>query len=193
MRAFALIMLFALTLAPASSLAAPDAATAGEENFASWAHARSKECDERWSRIALTGGAYLRESSGGTASVPARSPVGQKSLSGSKLSHSVITTRSFIHQFTGNEERLPLSTRERNGASRGVARLRSPAKARLNASYDVRRPINSSIQKKNFFNRFGTSVSRPKLESFGRIGKADRHRNGAISRPRYRVDRPRIL
>jgi len=193
MRTTALTVLLFLVFAVAAAIPARGAAAAANSNFVSWALDRSNECDARWSRIAGARNAGIPAGSRGTAVTPLRSSAEQGVIHGAKLSHSVITTRSFIHAMSGNERHFPLSSRMRNGASRGVSTLQSPAKARLTVPYDVRRPLNSSIQKKNFFRNFGATVSRPKLDSFGRISRADRHRSGAVSRPAYRANRPRIL
>ena len=192
MRTFALTVLLFLVFAAVAAIPAMGVAAANA-NFVSWALDRSNECDARWSRIAGARNANMQAGSGGAAVMPLRPFAEQGVIPGAKLSHSVLTTRSFIHAMPGNERHFPLSTRDRNGASRGVSTLQSPAKARLTVPYDVRRPLNSSIQKKNFFRNFGATVSRPKLDSFGRISRTDRHRNGAVSRPAYRANRPRIL
>jgi hypothetical protein len=190
MRIVALTVLLLSVFAAACIAPAGNAVAAANTSFVSWALERSNECDARWNRISLGRDANRPERFGGAALRTGRQAVEQK---GAKLSHSVITTRSFIHTIAGNAAYLPLSTRERNGASRGTSRLQSPAKTRLTVPYDVRRPIHSSIQTKSFFREFGTTVSRPKLESFGRISKVDRHHRGTVSRPAYRATRPRIL
>lgn len=192
MRTSALTVLLFLVFAAVATIPAMGA-SAANANFVAWALDRSIEFDARWSRIAGARNANLPAGFGGTAVTPLQSSAEKRVIQGTKLSHSVLTTRSFIHAMPGNERHFPLSTRDRNGASRGVSTLQSPAKARLTVPYDVRRPLNSSIQKKNFFRNFGATVSRPKLDSFGRISRTDRHRNGAVSRPAYRADRPRIL
>jgi hypothetical protein len=48
------------------------------------------------------------------------------------------------------------------------------------------------VQQKNFFARFG-EISRPRLNSFGRISSSDRLHRGAVSRPACRAARPRLL
>jgi len=193
MRTTVLTVLLFLVFAAVAGIPARGAAAAANSNFVSWALDRSNECDARWSRIAGASNADLPAGSRGTAIAPLRSSAERGVIQAAKLSHSVITTRSFIHSMPGNERHFPLSSRLRNGAARGVSTLQSPAKARLTVPYDVRRPLNSSIQKKNFFRSFGATVSRPKLDSFGRISRTDHHRSGAVSRPAYRANRPRIL
>lgn len=190
MRILALTVLLLSVSAAAFIAPASDAVAASNANFVSWALERSNEFDARWSRIALGRDANLPGHFSGATHRTGRPAVEQK---GAKLSHSVITTRSFVHAIAGHSEYLPLSTRARNGASRGASKLESPAKAHLTVPYDVRRPINSSIQTRDFFHKFGTSISRPKLESFGRISKVNRHHRGSVSRPAYRATRPRIL
>jgi hypothetical protein len=129
----------------------------------------------------------------GTQAVTARSYVSGDADRGTELSHAVISSHSLPHKVTMNSPLLPLSTRPRNGAARGVSRLQSPARARLSVPCTIKRPLNSSIQQKNFFHSFGGSVARPRLNSFGRISTKGRRFGGAVSRPAGRVSRPRIL
>jgi hypothetical protein len=182
-----LFLMCAALAAPAWSAEAP-----ASTSFISWALDRSSECDARWNAIASPGGAAATRPDR-TAALNNRADSPPTDGAGSKLHHSVITTRSFIHGLSWNETYLPLTTRPRNGASRGVSKLSSPADAMLSLPNATRRPLNSSIQQKQFIRQFGGSISRPKLRSFGRLGTADRHGLGTPTRPASRVARPRIL
>jgi hypothetical protein len=193
MRAFALNVLLFLIFAMFVASPGRCAPAPADTEFATWALDRSNECDARWDRITLTIDAVPPDVHGRAAAALQRPSATERVTAVAELSHSVITTRSFFHKTSGKQQYLPLSTRERNGAARGVSTLKSPAKATLSVPYSVRRPLNSSLQQKEFFRDFGTSISRPKLNSFGRISTADHHRNGAVSRPTYRPARPRIL
>jgi len=55
------------------------------------------------------------------------------------------------------------------------------------------RPLNSSVQQKNFFQDYGTSISRPRLNSFGRISADHPLYNGAVARPAWSSDHPHNL
>jgi len=194
MRTFALMNMLLLLIVPALA-AAPgqDIAAPADADFLAWALDRSNECDARWSHITGMSGVVPSSRSDGAAGRIQRPLAGESTGSGTELSHTIISTRSFFHSISGNEEHLPLSTRPRNGASRGFSRLQSPAKAHLAVHYDVKRPLNSSLQQKQFFRNFGMTVARPKLNSFGHISKAHRIGLGAVSRPASRAGRPRIL
>jgi hypothetical protein len=191
MRTFILNVLPLIFLA---SAAMPGRGAAAETDFVAWALDRSNECDERWSIIAGNGDSELSSSLGREIASSALIASGVKITSGTKLSHSIITNRSFTGVSLNNDTYLPLSTRERNGASRGVSRLSNPAQAHYAGPYDMKRPLNSSVQQKNFFRSYNTSVARPRLNSFGRRSSVShRLHSGATVRPTYRASRPRIL
>jgi hypothetical protein len=185
-----LLLFVSVIAAVVPGIAAADESKTG---FVAWALDRSGEMDLRWDRMTGLGGANASEPRDGTGTAAERSPSSARTARGTELSHSIITSRSFMRKVTTHGTFLPLSTRERNGAARGVSRLQSPAKARLSTPYSIRRPLNSSIQQKNFFRTFGASVSRPKLESFGRLSKSGHTRGRGVSRPSSHTDRPRIL
>jgi hypothetical protein len=186
--ALLLLVLAAVCATPGGSVSA-----AAPTDFLSWAHARSDECDLRWSRIADAGsGATASSLADSTASVSEGLTTAEKTIFGSKLSHSIISSRSFVHSVESNAEYLPLSTRERESATRGTQMLRNPAQAHLAIPYDVKRPLNSSVQQKKFIRSIG-DVSRPRLNSFGRISQSSRLYKGAVARPACRGARPRIL
>jgi hypothetical protein len=123
-------------------------------------------------------------------SVP--SSIDDRASSSTKLSHKIIDSRDFVRRVGGDFQFMPQVAHRRNGAARGLTTLDSPADARLNVPYSIKRPLNSSIQQKNFFHSFG-DVSRPRLNSFGRIHKSEHSFSRTASRPSYRAARPRIL
>lgn len=190
MRTPLLTVLFLFVLTVAAVIPGIAAATESGTGFVAWALDRAGEMDRSWTRIT----AVSETKPSGALNVtpaavePSRSPA--RIVRGTALSHDVITSRSSRHKVTTNAQFLPLSTRERNDAARGASSLQSPAKARLSMPHSVRRPLNSSIQK-NFFRTFGTSVARPKLNSFGRINKTGHSHSRGVARPASRADRPR--
>ncbi len=193
MRTFLLAAVLIIVSGTACAIPGGSALAAEPAGFLSWALDRGGECDMRWNLIANTNVVESYSSlSGGTGTALGRPSVSEKASSASKLSHSIISTRSFFRSVERNAEFLPLSTRERGNATRGSHMLENPAHAHLATPYDVKRPLNSSVQQKNFFARFG-GISRPKLNSFGRISSSDRLHRGAVSRPACRAARPRIL
>jgi hypothetical protein len=188
------IVLFLFVLAIAAIVPGMAAAAESTTGFVAWALDRAGDMDLRWNRMTGQGGANTSEARDGTGTAAERSPSSARIARGTELSHSVITSRSFLRTVSTKAEFLPLSTRARSDAARGVARLQSPAKARLSGSFSVRRPLNSPLQQKNFFHTFGASVARPKLDSFGSsIHKTGHTRGRGVSRPASRADRPRLL
>jgi hypothetical protein len=185
------VFLFLFALAAAAPVFA--AASEPGTGFVGWALDKSDELDLRWSRMTGIGAANTSGGRDGAGVATARSFVSGANDRGTALSHAIITSHSLPHKVTMNSPLLPLSTRPRNGAARGVSRLQSPAQARLSLPYAMKRPLNSSIQQRNFFHTFGGSVARPKLKSFGRISRTAHRFGGAVSRPSGRVSRPRIL
>ena len=185
------LFLFVLTIAAV----VPGIAAAAESRtcFVAWALDRAGEMDVRWNRMTAMGETKPSGAHDMTGTAAGRSLSSSRTVHGTELSHDVIASRSFLHKVTTKAQFLPLSTRERNGAARGVSSLQSPAKARLSMPNSVRRPLNSSFQQKNFFRTFGASIARPKLDSFGRISKTGHTRSRGVSRPASRADRPRIL
>ena len=193
MRTSLLIVLFLFVLALAAIVPGIAAASESETGFVAWAIDRAAEMDLRWNRMTGSGEAKPSQAQDGISTATDRSSASSKTVRGSDLSHEIITSRSFLHKVTTQAQFLPLSTRKRSGAARGVSRLQNPAKARLSTSCRMRRPLNSSIQQKNFFRSFGTSVARPKLNSFGRVSRTGRTHSRGFTRPTRRWDRPRIL
>ena len=193
MRTPLLTVLFLFVLTVAAAIPGIAAATESGTGFVAWALDRAGEMDRSWTRITAVSETKPSGARNETAAAAERSLSPARIVRGTALSHDVITSRSFLRKVTTKAQFLPLTTRERNGAARGASSLQSPAKARLSMPYSVRRPLNSSIQQKNFFRTFGTSVARPKLDSFGRINKTGHPHSRGVSRPASHADRPRIL
>jgi len=191
MRTPLLTVLFFFVLTIAAVIPGIAAATESGTGFVAWALDRAGEMDRSWTRITAVSETKSSGARNETAAAVELSHSPARIIRGAELSHSVITSRSFLHKVSTKTEFLPRSTRERSDAARGVSRLESPAKARLSGPFSVRRPLNSSIQQKNFFRTFGTSVARPKLNSFGRINKTGHSRSRGVSRPASHADRPR--
>jgi hypothetical protein len=186
-------VLFLFVLTVAAAIPGIAAATESGTGFVAWALDRAGEMDQSWTRITAVSETKPSGARNETAAAVELSHSPARIVRGTALSHDVITSRSFLRKVTTKAQFLPLTTRERNGAARGASSLQSPAKARLSMPYSVRRPLNSSIQQKNFFRTFGTSVARPKLNSFGRISKTGHTRSRGVARPASHADRPRIL
>ena len=193
MRTFSFTALLLLVFAAVCATPGGSVSAAAPADFLSWALARSDECDLRWNRIAdASAGGMVPGISDSTETVSAWLTTSEKTMHGDKLSHSIISSRSFLHSVATDAEFLPLSTRERGGATRGTQMLKNPAQAHLAGPYDVKRPLNSSVQQKKFITSIG-DISRPRLDSFGRISKSSRLYKGAVARPASRAGRPRIL
>jgi|WetSurMetagenome_2_1015567.scaffolds.fasta_scaffold13763_5 hypothetical protein len=193
MRASSVIVLLVSAFAVAATVPGIAAATESKTGFVAWALERTGEMDLRWNRMTALGETMPSTIADGTGEASLNSLSSARIVRGTALSHNVIASRSFLHSVWMDARFLPLSTRERNGAARGVTAFQSPAAARLAMPNGVRRSIESSIHQKHFFRTFGTSVSRPKLESFGRIHRAERSHSRGVSRPASRAARPRIL
>lgn len=163
-------------------------------DFLSRALARSSECDASWGIIVQRSGAGAASVSSGAVDLTrARRGATDRPDAGSGLSHRIIESTSFIHTVAGNREFLPRSTRERNDAWRGVSSLKSPADGRLSMPYGSRRQLNSSARIRSSIRSRSDSISRPKLDSFGRRAALGRYRSSAVAHPAYRCTRPRIL
>lgn len=193
MRTFGLNLLLLLVLAAIAVSPSRGAAVAASSDFLSWALDRSGECDARWRLIAGSDDAYSSPIDGTDVTTTNWMPSGVNVMVPGALSHSIITTRSFIHGMSNNERYLPLSTRPWEDAARVGSPLQNPAQAQLSVPNDMIRPLNSSVQQKNFFQDYGTSISRPRLNSFGRLSADHPLYNGAVSRPVWSSDRPHML
>jgi len=157
-------------------------------DFVKWAMGESKQLDSRWESISSgAGGGIAHSRETGERNVVF---VSQKTkCSRGKLRSSIIVGRDFIHKGK-NLPFLPLSTRERNSASRGTGALRNPSKARLPVAYKRLRPVRSFVTEKRFFGARKSFV-RPKLRTNRRISLS-RYRSGRnATRPAYRASRPK--
>jgi hypothetical protein len=193
MRRDIFIAMVAVFLVAASCFAAGSVRASGSSDFAAWAMSKSSECDSRWMSIvadAHPDASASRQDGTQTPSVLRSSDI--RDGSGTKLSHRIIDSRSFVHRVGGDFQFLPRIAHERGGPARGVTTLRNPAGAQLNVPYSVRRPLNSSIQQRTFLRSFG-DVVRPRLKSFGRMHTAEHLFNRTVARPAYRAARPRLL
>jgi len=136
-------------------------------HFVKWAMGESKRLDSRWESISSSAGrgfGHSRETDIRNTVFMTQKTKGSRS----KLRSSIIVGRDFIHKGK-NLPFLPLSTRERNSASRGTGALRNPSRF------------------------FGTRKSfvRPKLRTNRRISLS-RYRSGRnATRPAYRASRPK--
>ncbi|MBD3179374.1 MAG: hypothetical protein GF417_07075 [Candidatus Latescibacteria bacterium] len=141
---------------------------AGRGAFIDWASDESREIDTRWETITggnrlepveLSGGNYRRARPGtGTASA--------RYVSGSGFIRTVATGNIGSRLF-------PRTSRERSGPTRGNFSFSSPASMNHGLSNQFRRPRGSSAYRWNSCSRRGT-VSRPRLEGFGRISRSSR-------------------
>ncbi|MGD1047656.1 MAG: hypothetical protein ABR899_02750 [Candidatus Krumholzibacteriaceae bacterium] len=194
MRTFGLNLLLSLVIAAVAVSPSRGAAIAASSDFLSWALDRSAECDARWSLITDTGSTEISPFDGTEVTTISWLPSDVGAMLPGALSHSILTPQPFIHEMSRNERFLPQSTRPRSDAARVGATLDNPAQTQLMVPDEsIKRPLNSSIQQRQFFQDYGTSIARPKLNSFGLISP-DRHLfDGAIVRPAFRSDRPRIL
>jgi hypothetical protein len=193
MRRSSLIAVLFSGLAVACVATGGRAAATRQGDFMSWAHEKSSEFDRRWSIIADSGAAPADSSlSEGAKEITGRLSASERIVLGSRLSHSIISSRSFFHKAAQNAAFLPLSTRRMGDATRGMNMLSDPARARSPVPCDVKRPLNSAVQQKSFIPKFG-DVSRPRLNSFGRIGSTSRLHRAGTSHPTTRADRPRLL
>ncbi len=193
MRTPLLIVLSIGILAAAAAVPGTAAANESQTGFVAWALDRAGEMDQRWSSMTGLGETKPSGARYGTGTTAERPSSSARIVHGTELSHEIIVSRSFLRKVTTKGQFLPLSTRERNGAARGASSLQSPAKARLSGPFSVRRPLNSSFQQKKFFRTFGSSVARPRLDSFGRLSKTGHTHSRGVSRPAHRAARPRIL
>ena len=157
-------------------------------DFVRWAMGESQRLDSRWEAISSQSGGDFAQPDGTCVTNTTFAPQRVKSSS-SKLRSSIIVGRDFIHKGR-NLPFLPLSTRERNSASRGTGALRNPSKARLPIAYKRLRPVKSFMTEKRFFGARKSFV-RPKLHTNRRISLS-RYRSGRnATRPSYRPSRPK--
>lgn len=193
MRRESVLGVLAFFLVAASCFAAGSVRASDSSSFMAWATSRSSECDTRWARISAPATAVATASPGTAQHAPSgRRTAGESTERASELSHTIVDQTNFIHPVGGDFDLLGRTTRERGDAARGQNTLRSPADAHLNVPYSVRRPLNSSVEQKNFFHSMG-DVTRPRLKSFGRMHTGTRMYGRVPARPSYRAARPRVL
>jgi hypothetical protein len=193
MRTLGLNVLLLIVFVTAAATPSRGADFSTSSTFISWALDRSTECDARWKLITDSGPAESSVLDGTQVFPITWLSSGERGMIPGALSHSVITTTTFIHEMSKNERYFPLTTRLRDSPARGASTLDSPSRAELAVPYEIKRPLNSSLQQKNFFPDYGCSISRPKLTTFGRISHDHRLYDGSTARPAFRADRPKIL
>ena len=189
MKLFTTLVLPLIIFALALSVPTNEAGATEPDEFVAWAIKQGQSCDREWSRIVGATSSRrdlaspsCRVRTGRGSSTPVRTI--QTAVHRAEWTH---TTTSFSHR--GDLPFLPLSTRNRNGPSRGTGVLRNPAQAQLGISHEYRRPLNSWVQRKRSFGQ-RSDFTRPRLTSYGRISTQS-GRRGAATRPAYRPDRPK--
>lgn len=191
-----IVVLLLVALVPIASIAA-----SSEGIYYAWAVKSSSELDATWSRITRSASQnsnvttspfkgstsnLLASSSFNTSSRRSTRAGSMRSLSGGRSS--ITITGNYTHRGRNNTPFLPLSTRKRSGATRGMGMLKSPARAHLATSYKRLRPTNSSIQINRVFSGM-RGYRRPRMRT---INIMSRGRYGRVaSRPAYRASRPR--
>jgi hypothetical protein len=204
MRRVALIAAIGVFLLSAFAHAESTVPAAGPTGFMAWALSKSNDFDSNWMRMteqktSAAAPSLLQETQ--APAMPADVPLAQstwpsledRTSKGTKLSHRIVDSWSFVHTVGGDFQFMQGLARERSGPARGVTPLEHPASARLNVPYDVLRPQNSPIQQKQFIRSIG-DVSRPRLTSFGRVpAPGQRGLNTTPARPYYQAARPRML
>lgn len=204
MRRVAFIAAFGVFFLSAGAHAEGTVPAAGPTGFMAWALLKSSDCDSSWMRMTEqkppAAAPSLQEGPEAPA-IRAKGPwaeliwpsLEEPTTKSSKLSHRIIDSRDFFQMVGGDFPFLQGLARKRNGPTRGMNPLQHPADAHLVVPYDVLRPLNSSIQQKHFI-RSIDEVSRPRLNSFGRLLGPGEHRlNRTPARPYYRAARPRLL
>ncbi len=189
MRQFTTLILPIIVFALALSIPLKESRATEPDEFVAWAIKQGQACDREWSRIA-SAPTHSREFT--LISCKAKSYRGYSTYErprypAARRAEWTHPPSRFIHG--GDIPFLPLSTRSRNGPSRGTGLLRHPAQARLSISHKYRRPLNSWVQKKRYFGT-RSDFTRPRLTSFGRISRGS-GRRGYATRPAYRPDRPK--
>ena len=161
--------LLLLPLIPALLLSS-QASAAGRVAFVSWASGKSRELDSRWESI--TAGnrlkpVVIRRGYARQGRNRARSVSGPKW----KNSASACTVTGFTGP--GSGRMFSRVSRKRSGPTRGSFSFSNPASMNHGLSYNVRRPGGSSAHRWNSVSHRGT-ISRPRLNSFGRISSGSR-------------------
>lgn len=190
MRYITIFSVFCLLFAAGMLIPVKQAAASDSSDFVDWALDQGETCDQAWNRI--TAGHATSNRRGdfkGSRDVSSmRSHKPGKTLNPAKSGNNWSRTKSgYIHK--GIIPFMPLSTRERKGITRGTGALRHPSRARLNLGAKFRHIPNPRVPEKRFFeSRSGNW--RIRLKSARRTGKTWQSRPG-ISRPAFRVDRPK--
>ncbi len=168
-------MRFALSAIPAFvlslSLATAGAVASESGEFIEWALEQGKACDSSWN-------SFVRSEPDGVVVTGAPVPGGRTCSSARTTSGIYTDGKGFIHK--ANLPFLPFSTHERNGPSRGLTKLESPASARLNVPHTRKRPFNSRTELGSFLRR-RTGATRLSVTSSHRISRVSRTRRAASS------------
>jgi hypothetical protein len=165
----------ASVLLAALCVIASGAAANESGDFTEWAREQSDACDRNWNN-------FVNSQPRGPMRTPVRFDNAGSTTPGfraEKRSGWHFDNKGFVHK--ADYPFLPLSTKERNGASRGVQRLESPASARLNVPHSRRRPVNSSAQITSSL-RSRSEATRLSVKSGHRLSRVSTRRSGASSR-----------
>jgi hypothetical protein len=187
MRCITVLAVFLTLVTLVMTVAADEAYASNPEGFIEWALQQGGECDQQWNRLTGVTAIGAQKS---TAAIEHRSAIRGSSHARSATATSgsqSVSSSGYIHK--GTLPFIPLSTRNRNDATRGAQSLKHPAQAHLGIPYTHRRPMNSKVQRKSFIRGQKVFV-RPRLKRFGRKSLTGRRRGG-ISRPAIRADRPK--
>jgi hypothetical protein len=167
--AVASVLLFALCAVTCG------AAAAESGDFTEWARKQSDECDRNWNN-------FVQSHPRG----PMKAPVQFDNAGRTTPAHAAAKPSGWNFKHKGYIHKaelpfMPMSTTERSGATRGVSRLDSPAKARLSVPHSRRRPVNSRTQFKSSLRRRG-GTTRLSVKSGHRLSSSRRRRRTASRR-----------
>jgi len=138
---------------------------AGRPAFVDWASGECEQIDSRWDKI--TGSYGLDPVSMKGVSYSRPSP--ERRFSSSRgWSHT-----GSVHSRSGGTRFLPRTSRKRNGPTRGISSFSNPASMNHGLANQHRRARGSSAYRWNSASHRG-NVSRPRLNSFGRISSSRR-------------------
>lgn len=158
-----------LLLIPALLLSTQVSA-AGRAAFVSWASGESRKIDNRWEKI--TAGnrlnpVVLRKG------YNRRTRYRSRAVSGPNWNGSASACTGAGFTGPGSGRVFSRVSRQRSGPTRGSFSFTNPASMNHGLSYKVRRPGGSSAHRRNSASGRGT-ISRPRLNSFGRISSSRR-------------------
>jgi hypothetical protein len=156
------------------------AAASESGDFLEWAMEQGKACDGSWN-------AFVQAQPDGSGTSRSYSYPARTSHYAAKQIGQGLNEKGSVK--LAEMPFLPRSTRDRNGPSRGLTKLQSPASARLRVPYDRLRPARSDMRLGKAFGP-RRQVTRPHHMTTHRISSVSAWRRGA-SRPAYRVSRPR--